>query len=103
MEAIQYQSLPCNTFSDLWHTLHSSYNTAVNHPIQLSVLDDVSHLVPQSWILSFMLEMQEALKACSNVSALGPDHITWYYLKYILSNDTCSSGILFLANLCITL
>ena len=50
-----------------------------------------------------MLEMQEALKACSNVSALGPDHITWCYLKYILSNDTCSSGILFLANLCITL
>jgi len=50
-----------------------------------------------------MLEMQEALKACSNISAPGSDHITWHYLKHILSDDICSSGILSLANSCITL
>jgi len=50
-----------------------------------------------------MLEMSEALKVCSNVSALGPGHITWRYLKSILADDICASGILFLANSCITL
>ena len=47
--------------------------------------------------------MSEALKACSNVSALGPDYITWYYFKSILADDICASSILSLANSCITL
>jgi len=50
-----------------------------------------------------MLEMSEALKACSNVSTPGPDHITWRYLKSILADSICASGILSLANSCITL
>ena len=50
-----------------------------------------------------MLEMSEALKAYSNVSAPGPDHITWRYLKSILADDICAFGILSLANSCITL
>ena len=47
--------------------------------------------------------MQKALKACSNVSALGPNHITWRYLKHILSNNTYAVSILFLANTCLLL
>ena len=47
--------------------------------------------------------MQEVLKACSNVSAPGPDHITWQYLKIILANNTCAVGILSLANACLSL
>jgi len=47
--------------------------------------------------------MSEALKACSNVSALGPDHITWRYLKSILADNICASGILSLTKSCITL
>ena len=43
------------------------------------------------------------LKAYSNVSAPGPNHMTWWYLKHILSNNTCAVGILFLANACLSL
>jgi len=50
-----------------------------------------------------MLEMAEALKACSNVSAPGSDHITWHYFKSILADGICASGIPSLANSCITL
>ena len=50
-----------------------------------------------------MLEMQEALKACSNVSAPDPDHITWQHLKLILANNTYAVGILSLANTCLSL
>ena len=54
------------------------------------------------WVSFSVLEMSEALKACSNVSAPGLDHITWRYLKSILADNICASGILFLANSCIT-
>ena len=47
--------------------------------------------------------MQDVLKACSNVSAPGPDHIIWWYLKVILANNTCAVGILSLANICLLL
>ena len=103
MEAIRYQGLPCNSLPDLWHALHLSYNAAANCSVQLSILDDVPCLAPRPWVSFSMLEMSEALKACSNVSAPGPDHITWRYLKSILADDICASGILSLANSCITL
>ena len=54
-------------------------------------------------MLFSLLEMQEALKFCSNVSAPGPDHITWWYLKHILSNNTCTISILSLTNACLSL
>ena len=103
VEAIQYQDLLCNSFPDLWHALHSSYNAAANRSVQLSILDDVLRLASRPWISFSMLEMSEALKACSNVSTPGPDHITWRYLKSILADDICAFGILSLANSCITL
>ena len=102
-EAIRYQGLPCNSLPDLWHALHSSYNAAANRPVQLSVLDDIPSLATRSWVPFSLLELYEALKACSNISAPGPDHITWCYLKYILADDICVAGILSLANSCITL
>ena len=40
---------------------------------------------------------------CSNVFAPGPDHITWHYLKSILADNIYVSGIISLANSCITL
>ena len=85
------------------HALHLSYNAAANHSVELSILDDVPYLVPRPWVSFSMLEMSEALKVCSNVSAPGPDYITWHYLKSILANDICASGILSLTNSCITL
>jgi len=103
VEAIWYQGLPCNSLPDLWHTLHSSYNAAANRSVQLFILNDIPCLASWPWVSFSMLEMSEALKACSNVSAPGPDHIAWRYLKSILADGICASGILSLANSCITL
>jgi len=75
-----------------------SYNAAANRPVQLSALDDILPLATRSWVPFSLLELHEALKACSNISAPGPDHITWCYLKHILADDICAAGILSLAN-----
>ena len=47
--------------------------------------------------------MQDVLKACFNVFAPGPDHITWWYFKVILANNIYAVGILSLANVCLLL
>ena len=83
--------------------LHQSYNAAANRSIDLSVLDEVSSQATRSWVPFSLLEMQKALKACSNISAPGPNHITWWYLKVILANNTCAASILSLANACLLL
>jgi len=76
VKAIWYQDLSCNSLPDLWHALHSSYNAAANCSVQLSILDNVPYLAPWPWVSFSMLEMSEALKAYSNVSVPGLDHIT---------------------------
>ena len=83
--------------------LHQSYNAAANCSVDLSVLDEVPSQATRSWVPFSLLEMQEALKAYSNVSAPSPDHITWQYLKVILANNICAVGILSLANTCLSL
>jgi len=93
----------CNDLPDLWSALHQSYNAAADHSIDFSVLDKVPSQATRPWTPFSMLEIQEALKACSNVSALGPDHITWRHLKLILASNTCAVGILSLANACLSL
>ena len=103
VEAIRFQGQPCNNLPDLWSALHQSYNAAADHSIDLSVLDEVPSQATRSWVSFSMLEMQEAIKACFNVSAPGPDHITWWHLKLILASNTCAVGILSLANTCLSL
>ena len=103
VEAICFQGQPCNDLPDLWRALYQSYNATANHSVDQSVLDEVSSQATCSWVPFSLLEMQEVLKACSNVSAPDPDHITWQYLKHILSDNTCAVGILSLANTCLSL
>ena len=103
VEAIRFQGQPCNDLPDLWRALHQSYNAAANRSVNFSVLDEVPSQATCSQVPFSLLEMQEALKACFNVSAPGPDYITWQYLKVILANNTCAVGILSLANTCLSL
>jgi len=103
VEAICFQGQLCNNLPDLWRALHQSYNAAANHSVDLSVLNEVSSQATCFWMPFSLLEIQEALKACSNVSVPNPDHITWWYLKVILVNNTYAVGILSLANVCLLL
>jgi len=40
IESILYEGQLCNILPDLWHTLHSSYNSAENRPINASFLNE---------------------------------------------------------------
>ena len=87
----------------MWRALYQAYNAAANHFVDLSVLDEIPSQATCFWVPFSILEIQEVLKAYSNVSAPGPDHVTWQHLKLILANNTCTVGILSLANTCLSL
>jgi len=50
-----------------------------------------------------MVVVREREMHVFNISAPGPDYITWRHLKLILANSTCAVGVLSLANACLSL
>ncbi|RXW14227.1 hypothetical protein EST38_g11621 [Candolleomyces aberdarensis] len=55
----------------------------------------------RAWPEFSLLELRQALEACSSRSASGPDHILWRHLKQILALPQCADIIIALANGCI--
>jgi len=41
IESILYEDQLCNTLPELWHALHSSYNSAENRLINVSFLNEI--------------------------------------------------------------
>jgi len=99
-EAIQYNGQPCHTMPELWDALHNTYNSAANRPCDLSVLDELLDLPVQAPFS--VLELMEALAACSSLSSPGPDHVTWVHLKKIVAEPQCLNIFIKLANACLT-
>jgi len=85
----------------LWGALDSTYNTASSRPVDLSVLDAVPSLLVWEWRLFSMLELTQALHACSSMSAPGPDHVTWGMLEHLSANLRIAGLFLGLAEACI--
>ena len=102
-EAIKFNGQPCNNLDDLWYTLHHSYNSAQNRPINLCLLDEIPPSPTATWPPFSDAEVYEALNKCSNSSAPGPDHLSWRHLKRILNDEECMTNIVNIANTCINL
>jgi hypothetical protein len=102
IEAILYQGVPCTSPDQLWNMLHSTFNSALDRPIDLSVLGDKWESPSiRAWILYSAAEMSDALTGTSNRSVPGLDHITWRHLKCIVHNGYTSHLFLWLANACL--
>jgi hypothetical protein len=62
VEAILYQGVPCTSLDQLWNTLHPTFNSALDRPIDLSVLGDKWESPSiRAWILYSAVEMSDAL------------------------------------------
>jgi hypothetical protein len=103
VESISYQGAPCTTPDLLWNTLHSTFNSAQDRPIDLTVLGNKwESPTIQAWIPYSAAKMSDALLGTSNRSAPGPDHISWRHLKRILRDGYSERLFLWLANACLT-
>jgi hypothetical protein len=102
VEAISYQGVPCTSLDQLWNTLHSTFNSALDRPIDLSVLGDKWESPSiRAWVPYSAAELLDALTGTSNRSAPGPDHIMWCHLKCIIRDRYTSRLFLWLANACL--
>jgi hypothetical protein len=78
VKSISYQGSPCTTLDLLWNALHSTFNSAQDRPIDLTVLGDKwESPTIRAWVPYSAAKMSDALLGTSNRSAPGPDHITW--------------------------
>jgi len=93
IKSISYKNCPCNTFPDLWHTLHNSYNSAANRPVNTRFLNEIPQATPIKWPAFSKQEFRDAIAKCSLSSALGPNHISWRHLKTLFSSDLCLEKI----------
>jgi len=103
IESILYEGQSCNTLPDLWHALHSSYNSAENRPINASFLNEIPQADQILWPLFLKQEFKDAIAKCSSSLTPGPDHISWRHLKLLITNDRCLLKIVQIANTCIDL
>ena len=103
IESILYEGQLCNTLPDLWHALHSSYNSAENRPINASFLNEIQQADQIHWPPFSKQEFKDAIAKCSSSSTPGPDHIAWRHLKSLITNERCLQKIVHIANACIEL
>ena len=102
-KVITYLGRPCLTPESLWTALHSTFNTALYHPVNLNILDELAHKPCHSWNSFSEFEFKSAINKCINTSALGPDKLTWRHWKLIIKDDMCLSKIINIADTCISL
>ncbi|PPR05285.1 hypothetical protein CVT24_007886 [Panaeolus cyanescens] len=67
-------------------------------PGDLLVLDELPAPPKQEWEPFSTMELREALDAWSGLSAPGPDHITWRYLKRVIDANGVEDLLVSLAN-----
>jgi len=101
IETIYHDGQPCNNLTTLWNTLHNSYNSAENRPINTRCLDGINQCDDIDWPPFTGQEFIDAIAKCLNTSSPGPDHIIWRHLKPIISDKTCLGKIVNIANICI--
>ena len=103
IEAIKYNDQLCLTIDNLWNTLHSTFNTAFHHQVDINILDKVTDKPPSSWALFSKEEFKSATANCNNSFTPEPDKLLWSHLKIILKYNECLGIIISIADTCIDL
>ena len=103
IKPISYENHPCNTLPDLWQTLHNSYNSAENRPINNCFLNEIPQANTIKWPSFSKQELRDTIAKCSLSLFPGPDHISWRHLKPLVSDNNCLVKILNIANVCFNL
>ena len=102
-EVIQHNGEPCHDLEQLCGALHgtSTYNAALGHQCNISMLKTLPDHLVWEWAPFLVLELTQALGACSSNSAPRLDHVTWVHLKCIVTAPGCLDVFLMLASGCL--
>ena len=103
IETINHDCHPYLTLENLWNALHSSFNTMLNHQVNLNILNEVEQKPSQWWSPFSINKFKSTISKCNNLSAPGPDKLSWHHLKLIVKNNACLTNIINIADSCINL
>jgi len=93
----------CLNIDNLWNTLHSTFNIALHHHIDIYILDEIADKPTSPWPAFSKEEFRCALFNYNNSSVPSSDKLMWSHLKIILKDDECLNIIIHITNTCINL
>ena len=99
-KAIKHNGSPCPSPESLWEALHNTFNTALHRQVDLNILNEINCKPTSQWFLFSKEEFKQAISKCNNLSAPGPDKLSWHHLKFIVNQDDCLANIINIANAC---
>jgi len=73
------------------------------HEVDIHILDEISRKPVKEWNLFSKQELIDALEKCNNLSAPGPDKLTWSHIKSIMRDNDCLLKFVNISNTCIDL
>ena len=76
IETINHNNRLCFTLDSLWNALHSSFNTTLNHHVDLNILNEIEHKPSQQWSSFSRTEFKSAISKCSDSLAPGLDKLS---------------------------
>ena len=103
IKTIKYNNQLCFEINNLWHILHSSFNTAHHCFINKRVLDEILAFPTAQWNGFSEEEFIIAITKCNNTFASRPDKLSWSHLKHILKDKICLYNVIKIANSCFDL
>ena len=103
IETIKYNDQQYLNINNLWCALHSTFNTANNCQVDISILDEISDKSIVPWPEFSREEFKFTLLSYNNSSAPGPDKLLWNHLKTIFDDIECLDTFIQMANVCINL
>ena len=103
IETIKYNNQQCLNIGDLQNTLHSTFNTALNHQVNANILDEITDKPTLLWPVFSKEEFRFVISSYNNSSTSGPDKLSQSYLKIIFKDDECLNIIIHITNTCINL
>ena len=103
IETIQYEGRLCIELKDLWTALHNSFNSARTREIDIHILDDILSKPMEEQNSFAKQELINAIEKYNNLSAPGPDKLTWSHIKLIIKDEKSIAKLIDIANACIEL
>jgi len=103
IKVIKYNNQLCLTLDSLWNDLHSIFNTALNHHVDIGILDEINYKPKMIWNLFSKEEFKHVINNFNNSLTSGLNKLLWNYLRTILKQDEYLNNIVNIVNACINL
>lgn len=103
MKAIQFNGYSCIELEELWQALHQTFHSAQDHYINLHLIDKIPLRPLSEWLPFFKVEFTNIIEKCNSMSTLRSDHVSWNYLKILMTDNKYITKFVNIANDCINL